>query len=295
MSLLRFTGRRQTSTGVAGRDGTPPRSYQLAIGLTGLAVLVTLAILSLFLEERVYDQVLVGRLRPPFWESGGSTSNVLGTDSLGRDVLSRIMAGLRVSLQIGVASVLIGSVLGVALGVLSGYYGGKIDDAIMRLTDAVLAIPIVLLALSVIAVVGGGARNLILVIALTQWMAYARTARGEVMVLREVPFVTAAKSLGCLDWQIILRHCLPHVLPSVLVLATLGISEAVLLEAGLSFLGLGIQPPDPSLGSMLTEGRQYIHRAPWLAIYPGAVLLVLVLAINTVGDGLRRRIDRRAR
>jgi peptide/nickel transport system permease protein len=143
----------------------------------------------------------------------------------------------------------------------------------------------------VIAVIGGGIRNLILVIAFTQWMTYARTARGETLVLRETPFVTAARSLGSSDAHILRRHVLPHLLPSAIVLATLNVSLAVLLEAGLSFLGLGVQPPEPSLGSMLTEGRQYITRASWLAIYPGIVLLLLVLGINLLGDGLRSRLD----
>ena len=140
--------------------------------------------------------------------------------------------------------------------------------------------------------IGGGVRNLIIVIAFTQWMTYARTARGETLVLRESLFVTAARSIGCGNARILLRHVLPHLLPSAIVLATLNVSTAVLLEAGLSFLGLGIAPPDPSLGSMLTEGRQYITRAPWLAIYPGLALLLLVLAINVTGDGLRARLDR---
>ena len=263
--------------------GTP------ALWIGGVLVVLFLgfALASFFQHDRAYSQELVARLLPP-----GAQGHLLGTDSLGRDVLARIMTASRISLEIGISSVAIGGVLGVGLGMVAGYFGGWLDDVVMRITDAVLAIPIVLFALSVIAVVGGGIRNLILVIAFTQWMTYARTARGETLVLREAAFVTAARSLGCGHSRIMRRHILPHLLPSAIVLATLNVSTAVLLEAGLSFLGLGVQPPDPSLGSMLTEGRQYITRASWLAIYPGLALLLLVLGINLLGDGLRSRIDR---
>lgn len=262
----------------------------LAIGGVLTALFLALAIGSLFLQDQAYTQQLTGRLQPP-----GTDGHLLGTDTLGRDVLARIMTASRISLQIGLAAVAISGVLGVLLGMVTGYFGGWLDDAVMRVTDAVLAIPIVLLALSVIAVVGGGVRNLVLVIAFTQWMTYARTARGETLVLRELLFVTAGRSVGCRSWQILRWHVLPHLMPSAIVLATLNVSTAVLLEAGLSFLGLGVQPPDPSLGSMLTEGRQYIVRASWLAIYPGAALLLLVLGINLLGDGLRARLDRNGR
>lgn len=263
--------------------GTPA----LWIGGALVVLFVGFALASFFLHDRAYSQDLVARLLPP-----GAQGHLLGTDSLGRDVLARIMTASRISLEIAVAAVAIGGVLGVGLGMVAGYFGGWLDDVVMRITDAVLAIPIVLFALSIIAVVGGGIRNLILVIAFTQWMTYARTARGETLVLREAAFVTAARSLGCGHWRIMRRHILPHLLPSAIVLATLNVSTAVLLEAGLSFLGLGVQPPDPSLGSMLTEGRQYITRASWLGIYPGLALLLLVLGINLLGDGLRSRIDR---
>jgi peptide/nickel transport system permease protein len=264
----------------------------LVAGAVLVTIFVGVALASLALHGQAYSQDLIARLQPPAWQSGGHAANLLGTDSLGRDVLARIMTGCRISLEIGLAAVAIGGILGVVLGMVAGYFGGWLDDIVMRITDAVLAIPIVLFALSVIAVVGGGIRNLILVIAFTQWMTYARTARGETLVLRETPFVTAARSLGSGHAHILRRHILPHLLPSAIVLATLNVSTAVLLEAGLSFLGLGVQPPDPSLGSMLTEGRQYITRAPWLAIYPGLALLLLVLGINLLGDGLRARIDR---
>jgi peptide/nickel transport system permease protein len=234
-----------------------------------------------FIQGDVFDQ-----------NAGMSWQHWLGTDPLAHDTWARIVYGARLSLFVGIGGALFACTIGTILGLTSGYFGGWIDDLLMRFTDAVLAIPLVLFALSVIAVIGGGVRNLILVIAFTQWMTYARTARGETLVLRESLFVTAARSIGCGNLRILARHVLPHLLPSAIVLATLNVSTAVLLEAGLSFLGLGIAPPDPSLGSMLTEGRQYITRAPWLAIWPGLTLLLLVLAINLTGDGLRARLDR---
>ena len=171
------------------------------------------------------------------------------------------MIAVRISLEIGAASVAIAGIVGVFLGMVAGYFGGWVDDVIMRISDSVLAIPIVLLALSVLAVVGGGIRNLILVIAFTQWMTYARTARAETLALREQDYVRAARATGARSTRILRRHILPHLLPSATALATLNVSVAILLEAGLSYLGLGVQPPDPSLGSMLTDGRQYIYRA----------------------------------
>ncbi len=286
MSAAALLGRRRRRAALL--PGTPA----LIAGGTLVGIFVALALASLALHGKVYDQDLLARLQPPFYSAGGTGAHLLGTDSLGRDVLARIMAGTRISLEIAVVAVALGGISGVALGMIAGYFGGWVDDLLMRFTDAVLAIPLVLFALSVIAVIGGGVRNLIVVIAFTQWMTYARTARGETLVLREALFVTAARSVGCGHARILLRHILPHLLPSAIVLATLNISTAVLLEAGLSFLGLGIAPPDPSLGSMLTEGRQYITRAPWLAIYPGLSLLLLVLAINVTGDALRTRLDR---
>lgn len=263
----------------------------------GILLVLALAAagLSFVIEDKVYAQDLTARLQPPAWHDGGSWSHVLGTDSLGRDVLARVLGAVRISLEIGVLAVLLGSALGVWLGMVSGYFGGVLDAAVMRFADAVLAIPIVLFALTIIAVVGGGVRNLVLVIAFTQWMTFARTARGETLVLREMPYAMAARSVGCTHPQILARHILPHLIPSAIVLATLSISTAVLLEAGLSFLGLGVQPPDPSLGAMLTEGRQHIANASWLAIYPGTALFLIVLGVNLFGDGLRSYLDREGR
>jgi peptide/nickel transport system permease protein len=278
-----------SAVGTVQRRLAPPRALRTAPALAAggllVALFVGLAVASFAYHGDAYSQNLIGRLASP----GGS--HPLGTDSLGRDVLARIMTGTRISLEIGLTAVVLGGVAGVLVGMVAGYFGGWLDDVLMRISDAVLAIPIVLFALSVLAVVGGGIRNLIFVIAFTQWMIYARTARGETLVIRERPFVIAARSLGAGHVRILRRHILPQLMPSALVLATLNVSTAILLEAGLSFLGLGVNPPTPSLGSMLAEGRQYITRASWLAIYPGVALLLLVLGINLVGDGLRTLID----
>jgi peptide/nickel transport system permease protein len=260
------------------------------VGVVLLLGFVALAIWGATQHDAAYNQSLIDRLDPP-----RTPGHLLGTDTLGRDVLARIAIAVRISLMIAACAVLIAGLFGIMVGMVAGYFGGWLDDVIMRMSDAVLAIPIVLLALSVLAVVGGGIRNLIFVIAFTQWMIYARTARAETLALRQQDYVRAARAIGARHGRILRRNILPHLMPSAIALATLNVSVAILLEAGLSYLGLGVQPPDPSLGSMLTDGRQYIFRASWLAIYPGIALLVLVLAINLLGDGLSNFLDPRAK
>jgi peptide/nickel transport system permease protein len=260
------------------------------LGLFLVLVFVGIAIVGGFLHGDAYNQNLIDRLDSP-----GTDGHLLGTDTLGRDVFARITVAIGTSLEIGIASVGIAGVVGVCVGMLAGYFGGWVDDVVMRCTDAVLAIPIVLLALSVLEVVGSGVRNLILVIAFTQWMTYARTARAETLGLREQDFVRAARAIGIRTPAMLRRHILPHLLPSATALATLNVSVAILLEAGLSFLGLGVQPPQPSLGSMLSDGLLYVNDASWLAIYPGLALLLLVLGINLLGDGISSHLDPRRR
>jgi peptide/nickel transport system permease protein len=255
-----------------------------------LVVFVALALGASFVHGPAYDNDLVNRLQPPVW-SGGSADHPLGTDSLGRDVLARIVVAIRISLMVAAASVLVAGVIGVTLGLLAGYLGGWVDDVVMRATDTMLAVPIVLLAITVMAVLEPGIRSLVFVIALTQWMTYARVVRGEVLAVKHEQFVTAARAVGAGNLRVLHRHVLPQVLPSAIALATLNVSIVVLLEAGLSYLGLGVQLPDPSLGSLLNEGRQYVSRASWLAVYPGLALLLLVLAVNLFGDGLRAYLD----
>lgn len=271
-----------------------PRPVMI-VGAVIVGAFIVLALASELLRGPAYEQDLISRLQPPAYAEGGSWSHPLGTDSLGRDVAARIAVSIRISLSVAATAVLIAGIAGLALGVIAGYAGGWLDDMVMRLTDAAIAIPLVLLALTVIAVLGTDLRTLILVIAATQWMTYARTARAETLVIREQQYVVAARSLGASTATILTRHVLPHVLPSMLALATLNVSVVILLEAALSYLGLGVQLPDPSLGSMLSEGRQYITRANWLGIWPGVTLLVLVLGVNLLGDGLRAVFDPHAR
>jgi peptide/nickel transport system permease protein len=268
-----------------------PENAALITGSVIVGVAVVASLWSLFQGDAATEQDLVGRLTPPAW-AGGDGGHLLGTDSLGRDVFARILEGTRTSLVISLSAVVLGMIAGVLIGLLTGYFRGWVDVAFMRFADAVLAIPTVLLALTVIAIVGGGVRNLVFVIAFAQWMAFARNTRAEALVHREMLYTTAARSIGARHGRIMLRHVLPHTVPSTIVLATLSVSSAILIEAGLSFLGIGVQPPAASLGGMLSEGRQYVSTAPWLAIFPGLAIFVLVLGINVLGDGLRTHLDR---
>lgn len=240
-----------------------------------------------------YYQVLENKLKPPLWRNQGHRIHLLGTDHLGRDVLSRIIYGIRVSLLIGILAVAISAIFGIILGLISGYYGGIFDDVIMRIADVQLAIPLILLAISVIVVLGSNIKVLILVIGFTQWMAYARMVRGETLSLREKDFVTSAHAVGASDLRIVARYIFPNTLSSVMVLITLNMATVIVLEAGLSFLGLGIQPPEPSLGTMLSEGKNYLNRAWWLSTFPGVTIMIIIMGINLFGDGLRDVLDPR--
>jgi peptide/nickel transport system permease protein len=240
-----------------------------------------------------YEQHLDNKLRPPFFQDSRARTHYLGTDQLGRDVLSRVIYGIRISLLIGILAVMVSAVFGVILGLISGYYGGFIDDLIMRIADVQLAIPLILLAITVIVVLGSSMKVLILVIGLTQWVAYARMVRGETLSLREKDFVTSAHAVGATDARILARYIFPNTLSSVMVLITLNMATVIVLEAGLSFLGLGIQPPTPSLGTMLSESMTYMHSAWWLSTFPGLAIMSIILAINLFGDGLRDVLDPR--
>jgi peptide/nickel transport system permease protein len=240
-----------------------------------------------------YDQDLDTRLQPPLWRDIDGRIHLLGTDHLGRDVLSRIFYGVRVSLLIGILAVAISAIFGIILGLIAGFYGGIFDDVIMRIADVQLAIPLILLAIAVIVVLGSSVEVLILVIGLTQWMAYARMVRGETLSLREKDFVTSGYAVGASDLRIILRYIFPNTLASLMVLITLNMALVIVLEAGLSFLGLGIQPPEPSLGTMLSESKNYLSRAWWLSTFPGLTIMIIIMGINLFGDGLRDVLDPR--
>jgi peptide/nickel transport system permease protein len=241
------------------------------------------------------EQDLAVALRPPFWMEGGSLGHPLGTDHLGRDVYSRLVYGAQISLTISVLAALLGAVVGVAAGLVAGYLGGRVDAVIMRIADLNLAFPLILLALAVVALLGANLRNLVIVMAVTTWMIYARIVRGLSLGLREREFVQAVRALGAHDARIIARHILPNVLAPVMVIWTLEVARIILMESALSFLGLGVPPPTPTWGRMLAEGRDYLTVAGWIAIFPGLAILVTVLGINFLGDGLRDLLDPRLR
>ena len=222
-----------------------------------------------------------------------SIDHRLGTDKLGRDVLSRTLYGARISLMTGLATVLISVFIGVAAGSLSGYFGGWTDLLLMRLVDILMAFPGILLAIALTAALGPGLHHVVLALCLIGWTGYARLVRGEILSLRERDFVQAARSLGCPPKRIIIRHLIPNLLPPLLIQATFGLAAAIVAEGSLSFLGLGVEPPAPSWGSMLSDGRQFLLVAPHLTTYPGLALMLTVLALNIVGDGLQDRLGKR--
>ncbi|MBI2180267.1 MAG: ABC transporter permease, partial [Deltaproteobacteria bacterium] len=214
-----------------------------------------------------------------------------GTDKLGRDILSRTIYGSRVSLLVGVATVALSLSIGFALGALAGYFGGWLDQLLMRLVDVLLAFPGILLAIAFTAVLGPGLDHVILALCLIGWTGYARLVRGEILALREREFVHAARALGCAPGRVILCHLLPNLLPPLVIQATFGLAAAIVAEGSLSFLGLGVEPPTPSWGSMLNEGRQFLLVAPHLTTYPGLAIMITVVALNLIGDALQDRLN----
>ena len=237
---------------------------------------------------------LAARLRPPVWEEGGSPARVLGSDRTGRDVLSRLLWGAQISLPIAMAATVLGAAVGSTLGLISGYYRGPIDGLVTKLIDVQLAFPFVLFAISVIAVAGPSFGVLVVVLAIGSWVGHARIMRGLALGLREREYVQAARALGAGGPRILLRHLLPNVLSVIVVLATFDVGRAIILEATLSFLGLGIQPPTPSWGSDLRDAAGYVQLAWWTATFPGLAIMVVVLGLNLLGDALRDWLDPRS-
>ncbi|OFW03696.1 MAG: peptide ABC transporter permease [Acidobacteria bacterium RIFCSPLOWO2_02_FULL_68_18] len=222
---------------------------------------------------------------------GPSAAHWFGLDELGRDIFARVLAGARISLLVGLVIVGVSSTVGIALGSVAGYAGGRVDEAISRMIDILLAFPGLLLAIALVAVLGPSLTNVVLALSLIGWVGYARLVRGQVLRAREFEFVQAARALGATTSRILVRHIIPSTLPAVTVQATLGMGGAILAEAALSFLGLGVQPPTPSWGTMLSYGRGHLLDAPHLTIFPGLAIAMLVLGFNFLGDGLRDRLD----
>jgi peptide/nickel transport system permease protein len=260
------------------------------------ASIVTLACLAALLAPLLaphdpYQQAIGTRLLPPVWETGGTWRHPLGTDPLGRDLLSRIIYGARVSISAGALAVVLAMTLGVFLGLLAGYFGGWLDAVIDNVVNVILAFPFLLLALAAVAVVGPSFTNIIVVLGVTGWPVYARVVRAETLKYREREFVQAARALGVGSARILGGHVLPNLANTIIVMASLEVARMIILESFLSFLGLGIQPPVPSWGGMLGEGRVYMLTHWWLAALPGAAIFVTTLGINLLGDGLRDVLD----
>ena len=270
---------------------------QLLLLWPAFAVVALLALIAIFAPLVApyppNTQNLLARLQPPGAEVAGKTY-LLGTDQLGRDLLSRIVYGARVSLLVASLSVFVSLTLGTTLGMLAGYLGGWVDTLVMRLVDIILSIPALLLAIITVAVLGPGLQNLVVVLGLARWPRYARVAYGQTLSVKSRPYIEAEQALGARTLRILFRHVTPNILGPMLVVATLEFGLMILFEAGLSFLGLGVQPPTPSWGSILSVGREYVASAWWIATFPGLCLFLLVLAVNIIGDYLPDRLDPRS-
>jgi len=263
-------------------------------GLLLAAVIVASAAAPLLASSDPIKPSFGKRLQPPK-VLGGASAYVLGTDNLGRDIYARLLYGGRVSLALAASAVVLAASVGVTVGLAAGVLGGRLDDLVMRVADVQLAFPVIMLAIAIVAVVGTSPAALVSVLAISGWVLYARTVRAAVLTIRQLDYVEAARTLGASDLRVVVRHILPNTLAPILVIGSSQFATMVLLESGLSFLGLGVQPPQPSWGAMLAEGRDYLSNAWWLATVPGMAISLVVLGANLLGDGLRDLLDPRLR
>ncbi len=274
---------------VPARAAPRRRPAQFYAGATILVIVFAIALLAPHLSRHGYaDQDLLRSLQPPAWIRGGEWSYPLGTDRLGRDLFARLMVGARVSIAVAGLSVLLGGGLGTMLGLSAGYFGRWTDRTIARLIDVQLSFPPVFVAIAIMAALGQSLANLIVVLAFVTWVQYARVARANTLSVREREFVLAARALGAAEGRILLRHVLPSILPPLLVVGAVNMSNVILAEAALSFLGLGVQPPTPAWGSMVSEGRAVQSLAWWNTVFPGMAIAFLVVGANLLSDGLQR-------
>jgi peptide/nickel transport system permease protein len=282
---------------VAIRPGPETARRRLPLLPLGIVtVFVLMALLAPWISPAdPQEQALRLRFRPPAWEEAGSWQHPLGTDRLGRDMLARIIWGSRVSLTAGVLTVLLATVVGATVGLVAGYYGGRVDMALMRVTDATLSFPVILLALILAVTVGPRFLNVVIAIAVVLWARYARVMRGQVLTLMELDFIAQARIAGAGAWRIITRHLVPNTFNTLLVLVTLQIGYVIIVEASLSFLGAGIPPPTPAWGSMIAEGREFVTSAWWVSGFPGLAIMLVVLSFNLLGDWLRDTLDPKLR
>lgn len=265
-------------------------------GIIGLLLVLASVLCAIFAPYIApYDPgaaSLGHRLDMPRWiDDTGKSQYLLGGDQVGRDLLSRIIYGARISLLVGICGVAISLVLGTFLGIISGYFGKWMDDLIMRLAEVQMGLPFILLAIVIMSVFGTGIEKIIIILGLTYWVSFARLIRGEILALKEQEYIQAAKAIGGTHFKIILKHILPNVASSILVLATMCIAEFILLEASLTFLGLGVEPTVPSWGGMLADSRNYMTSAWWISVFPGIAIMLTVLGFNLLGDWLRDRLD----
>ena len=290
-----------STTAPSGAAGLPLASRLAALRTEGLPVfpiliLVVLVFTALFAEFIAPHNPEVGslsqRFKPPAWVAGGSAEHWLGTDHIGRDVLSRLIFGTRVSMIVGFTAVIFAGVIGTALGILSGFFGGWVDQVIMRITDAWLALPALTFAIFLAAIVGPSEWNIVIILGSVYWTRYARVIRGEVLSLKERDFVRLAIVAGCSRWKIMRKHLLPNVLNSAIVLGTLMLGVVIVTEAALSFLGVGVPPPKPAWGLMLADGKKGLMAGYWwLTVFPGVCIVLMVLSANLLGDWLRVKLD----
>lgn len=271
------------------------RSGLVGLVLIALFVAIALAAPALGLPDPIRSDLRARMLAPTWSVPWAPGAHPLGTDQVGRDVLSRIVFGSRITLSVAATAVLLGGVVGVFLGILAGYVGGVVDRVLMRLVDVQLAIPLMLLALLVVAVLGPSLTNLVIVLAVTSWIRYARIIRGQVLIVREREFILSARAIGTGTLRVMLRHILPNVMTPALVVGTLELARVIIMDAALSFLGLGVPPPTASWGRMLAEGRVYISSAWWIVTFPGLAIMLAVLSVNLFGDWLRDVFDPKMR
>jgi peptide/nickel transport system permease protein len=268
------------------------KNLKMILGGGVIAATLLIALLADYIAPYdPYKQNLLARMQPPFWYDAGNLGHILGTDNYGRDLLSRLIYGSRISILVGFSSVVLSLLLGSFTGMLAGYKGGKIEQLIMRLADAHQAFPAILLAVLIVAAVGGSALNLIMVLGISGWMIYARVTFGMTKSLKERPFVEASVSHGARDGFIIYRHIFPQLIPVLTVISTLQVAQMILAETALSFLGLGVPPPAATWGNMLAEGRDRMWVAPWIANLSGLAIITVVWGVNMLGNGLREHLD----
>ncbi|MEK9717520.1 MAG: ABC transporter permease [Candidatus Puniceispirillum sp.] len=268
--------------------GRSLRHQGVVIGALIVATVVLIALCApLIAPHDPYYQDLLARLKPPVWDDRGSWDHILGTDHLGRDYLSRLIYGARISLLIGIGAALISGLIGTIMGVMAGYFGGRVDMVVTFLITVRLSMPVVLIALAVVAIVGGSLQVVIMVLGLLLWDRFAVVMRSSTLQIRSMDYVAAAQAVGCSTTRVLMTEIMPNVVNNLIVIATLEMAHAIILEAALSFLGLGVQPPLPSWGLMVSEGKDMMLFEPWLITIPGVALFLLVLSINLLGDGVR--------